>query len=107
MKYFLILIGISGAFLSCTKTSINPQCWGNNCKEATFFYQPCSIIKGRLVFKDAPNETLLVIKSIPNKFRVDKIDVCVNVKQVELGIITSNCDTKASGVVKIRCVKSN
>jgi hypothetical protein len=107
MKHFLILISISGAFLSCTKTSISPQCWGNNCKEATFFYAPCSSINGYLVFKDAPNDTLLVIKSIPKKFRVDKIDVCVNVKEEESEIVSGNCDMKGTNFVKIRCVKSN
>jgi hypothetical protein len=105
MNNYLILISIWLTLSSCTKTSISPQCWGD-CKEATFFYAPCSGITGYLVFKDDPNDTLMITKIIPKKFRTDKIDVCVKVKEVESPIITANCNIKGVNFAKIKCIKA-
>jgi hypothetical protein len=106
MNNYLILISVCLTFSSCTKSNINPRCWGD-CKEATFFHAPCSAITGYLVIKDNPNDTLMITNSIPKKFRTAKIDVCVKVKEVEAPIITGNCNIRGVKYAKIKCIKKN
>lgn len=104
MSKFCITISIWFLFSCCTKTSVNPQCWGD-CRDATFFYAPCSAITGYLVFKDNPNDTLMITESIPKKFKVDRIEVSVKVKEIDSPIITANCNIKGDNFAKIVCVK--
>lgn len=104
MKNYLILIVALLILSSCTKSNLNPQCWGG-CKDATFFYAPCSGITGYLVFKDKPNDTIMITKDIPKRFKTDKIDVFAKIKEVETPIITANCDVKGLKFAEIKCIK--